>query len=169
MARSTGYDAFISYSHVHDRVLGPALQSALERFAKPWYRVRALRVFLDSANLTASPELWGSIENALDSSAWFVLLASADAAKSPWVDREVRWWIEHRPLARLLVVATGPGLSWDSQASDWADEAPVPPALRGVLPGEPSWVSLEGTRPGRGGRLIPAERLASVAAPIRGG
>lgn len=50
-----GYDAFISYSHSHDGVLAPKLQARLERFAKPWYRVRALRVFCDTANLTANP------------------------------------------------------------------------------------------------------------------
>ena len=37
---SAGYDAFISYSHVLD-----GAQTGLERFAEPWYRPRALRVF----------------------------------------------------------------------------------------------------------------------------
>ena len=36
-------DAFISYSHAADGKLAPALQSALQRFAKSWYRRRALR------------------------------------------------------------------------------------------------------------------------------
>ncbi|MBV9013336.1 MAG: hypothetical protein JO272_15065 [Pseudonocardiales bacterium] len=32
---TSGYDAFLSYSHALDGVLAPALQSGLERFAKP--------------------------------------------------------------------------------------------------------------------------------------
>ena len=45
------YDAFISYSHVSDRRLAPALRDGLHRFAKPWYRRRAMRVFQDASNL----------------------------------------------------------------------------------------------------------------------
>jgi hypothetical protein len=40
------YNAFISYNHAADGTLAPALQSALHRFAKPWYKLRALRVFI---------------------------------------------------------------------------------------------------------------------------
>ncbi len=48
------YDAFISYSHALDGSLARALQTGLERFAKPWYRPRALRVFRDTTNLAAT-------------------------------------------------------------------------------------------------------------------
>ena len=92
MAAASGYDAFISYSHQHDQALGPALQGSLERFAKPWRSLRTSRIFIDKANLAASPELWGSVEKSLAASSWFILLASDDAAQSFWVDREVRWW-----------------------------------------------------------------------------
>ena len=34
------YDAFISYSHAADGQLAPAIQSALHRLAKPFYRMR---------------------------------------------------------------------------------------------------------------------------------
>ena len=88
------YDAFISYSHQDDDKLAPALRAGLERFAKPWHRLRTLRVFLDSANLSADPRLWGSVEEALGSSRWLVLLASPNAATSEWVNREVAWWLE---------------------------------------------------------------------------
>ena len=57
MAAVSGYDGFISYSHKHDAALGPALQTNLERFAKPWYKMRALRIFLDTADLSANPDL----------------------------------------------------------------------------------------------------------------
>lgn len=58
---TSGYDAFISYSHALDGSLAPALQTGLERFAKPWYRPRALRVFRDTTNLAANPGLWSSL------------------------------------------------------------------------------------------------------------
>jgi hypothetical protein len=136
MVAASGYDAFISYSHHHDAVLGPALQTDLERFAKPWYKMRTLRIFLDTANLGANPALWPSIEDGLGSSRWLILLASADAARSDGVEHEVRWWLDHRPLDRLLVVGTSPGLAWDKRAKDWAADSPIPQALRGTLDSE---------------------------------
>ena len=59
------YRGFISYSHAADDRLAPALQSGLHRFAKPWYRLRAMRVFCDKTGLAVTPELWGSIQKAL--------------------------------------------------------------------------------------------------------
>jgi hypothetical protein len=165
MAEVSGYDGFISYSHKHDAALGPALQADLARFAKPWYRMRALRIFLDTASLTANPGLWSSVEDALSSSRWLILLASADAAESKWVNREVQWWIANRSSGRLLVVGTSPGLAWDEQKRDWAADAPIPPALRGVLTDEPRWVDLSKVRPGGGRAAIPPNDVAAVAAP----
>jgi hypothetical protein len=140
---TAGYDAFISYSHALDGALAPALQAGLERFAKPWYRPRALRVFRDTASLTANPGLWSSIERALASSAWLVLMASPDAARSPWVNREVTWWLENKSPQRLLVVITDGEFAWDDGAGH-GDEATaaLPPALRGAFVEEPRWVDL---------------------------
>ena len=59
MATVPDHDAFISYSHRHDRTLGPALQTSLERFAKPWRKLRMSRIYIDEANLAASPEAVG--------------------------------------------------------------------------------------------------------------
>ena len=49
------YKAFLSYSHAADGKLAPALQSALQRFARPWYQLRAMRVFRDKTSLAATP------------------------------------------------------------------------------------------------------------------
>src|SRR6187431_1423107 len=97
------YRAFISYSHAADNRLAPALRTALHRLAKPWYRLRAMRVFRDETGLGITPALWPAIEAALADSEYFLLLASPDAAASEWVQREVGWWLEHRPSDRLLV------------------------------------------------------------------
>jgi WD40 repeat protein len=106
------YDAFISYSHAADGRLAPALQSGLQRLAKPWYRVRALRVFRDESALSANPELWTSIQHALDESEWFVLLASPDAARSEWVNRELEYWFANKSVDRLLPVVTDGRWEW---------------------------------------------------------
>jgi hypothetical protein len=87
--RAREYHAFISYSRAGDGKLAPALQRGLQRFAKPWYRVRALRVFRDDASLSANPNLWASIEQALDDSAFFILLASPESGQSKWVAEEL--------------------------------------------------------------------------------
>ncbi|MGH3530175.1 MAG: toll/interleukin-1 receptor domain-containing protein, partial [Pseudonocardiaceae bacterium] len=137
---TSGYDAFISYSHVLDGALARALQTGMEQFAKPWYRPRALRVFRDTTNLAADPDLWRSIETALASSSWLVLMASPEAARSPWVNREVAWWQENKSPQRLLVVLTKGHFAWDDPG-DGASEA-LPPALRGAFAQEPRWVDL---------------------------
>lgn len=106
------YDAFISYSHAADGRLAPALRNGLQRFATPWrvFRwrnpVRALRIFQDQASLSANPGLWPTIENALGSAEWFILLASPEAANSPWVEKEIDFWRRNKPVERLLIVQT---------------------------------------------------------------
>jgi hypothetical protein len=55
LRQSNRYRAFMSYSHAVDDHLAPAIQSALHRFAKPWYRLRAIRVFRDRTSLSATP------------------------------------------------------------------------------------------------------------------
>jgi WD domain, G-beta repeat/MTH538 TIR-like domain (DUF1863) len=140
---SSGYDAFISYSHALDGVLAPALQTGLERFAKPWYQSRALRVFRDTTSLSATPGLWSSIEQALASSTWLVLMASPEAARSKWVNREVAWWLANKSPQRLLVVLTEGEFAWaDEGGHGEGRTAALPPALRGAFPEEPRWVDL---------------------------
>jgi WD40 repeat protein len=133
------YDGFISYSHAADGLLAPRLQSALQRFAKPWWKRRALRVFRDESSLSANPHLWSSITEALDQSAWFVLLLSPDAAQSPWVNQEIEYWVQHKDPSRILPVVTDGTFEWsDGEVSGSA----VPDQLRGTFSEEPRWVDL---------------------------
>ena len=133
------YDGFISYSHAADGLLAPRLQSGLQRFAKPWWKRRAIRVFRDESSLSANPQLWSSITEALDTSGWFVLLLSPDAAASPWVNQEIDYWKIHRDPSRILPVVTDGEFSWTS--GDVSGSA-VPQALHGVFIEEPRWVEL---------------------------
>ena len=138
--------AFISYSHAADGKLAPALQQGLEQLAKPWHRRRALAVFRDVTNLSASPQLWQSIEDELAQSDWFLLLASPESARSKWVTREVQWWLKHRDPNRLLILLTGGELAWDENASvpdvDWARSNALPPVLKGVFAAEPHYIDM---------------------------
>ena len=166
------YDAFISYSHAADGQLAPALQSTLQRYAKPWYRRRALRVFRDDTGLSANPHLWTSIVEALDGSRWFILLSSPDAARSEWVGREIAHWVEHKGPDRILPVVTDGTWAWDDGAGDLdRSSTAAHPALFGVFEEEPRHVDLTWARSEvqvdpRDGRFLDA--VAELAAPLRG-
>jgi WD40 repeat protein len=141
------YNAFISYSRAVDGKLAPALQSALQRFAKPWYRLRGLRVFRDDASLSASPALWSSIVQALDASEFFVLLASPEAAQSRWVGKEVEYWREHKARDHMLVVLTDGEIVWDETCRSFRwDETSLPRAIDGVFGEEPRYTDLRWAR-----------------------
>ena len=140
-AASSRYDAFLSYSHAADDLLAPRLQAGLQRFAKPWWKRRAVRVFRDQSSLSANPHLWSSITEALDASAWFVLLLSEEAANSKWVNREVEYWVAHKDVSRLLPVVTDGEFGWE-EGDVSASSTAAPPALSGVFSEEPRWVDL---------------------------
>jgi WD40 repeat protein len=139
----TVYDGFISYSHAADDLLAPRLQAGLQRFAKPWWKRRALRIFRDESSLSANPHLWSSITDALDQSGWFVLLLSPDAAESPWVNNEVEYWLEHKDADKIIPVLTDGDFTWFDD--DFISDA-APPALQGAFSDEPRWVDLRFAR-----------------------
>jgi WD40 repeat protein len=138
------YKAFISYSHAADGKLAPALQTSLQRFAKPWYRLRAIRVFRDKTTLSVTPALWPAIEKAIGESEYFVLLASPEAATSQWVSEEVEYWCRHAPVDKLLLVLTNGEIAWDRSTGDfdWKRTTALPTNLRGVFRQEPMYVDL---------------------------
>ncbi len=142
------YKAFLSYSHAADGQLAAFLQTALHRFARPWYRRRAIRVFRDTTGLELTPDLWGAIGNALESSEYFILLASERAAKSPWIDLELETWLRIAGPNRLLIVWTDGNLLWDSAAGDfdWARSTCLPDRLRAVFTAEPLHLDLRSAR-----------------------
>lgn len=162
------YDGFLSYSHAADDLLAPRLQSGLQRFAKPWWKRRALRVFRDEASLSANPHLWESITSALGESEWFVLLLSPEAAESEWVNREIDYWTEHKDPGRILPVVTDGTFGW--AGGDVAGDA-VPESLRGVFQEEPRWVDLRFARSETQLNLRHArfrDAVADIAAAVRG-
>src|ERR1051325_2141602 len=142
------YNAFICYSRTADLGLALKIKSALHRLANPWYRLRALTVFLDQTDLAANPDLWPTIETALAQSEFLILLASPEAAASPWVGKEVNWWLQNRSLDKLLIVLTNGELVWNDEASDfsWNDSMPLPDILRRRFPGVPHYLDFRGIK-----------------------
>ncbi|MEV0199762.1 TIR domain-containing protein [Nonomuraea sp. NPDC050691] len=165
------YDAFISYSRATDAPVAKALRDELHRFIRPWYKMRALRVFLDQASLSANPGLWPSIREALDSSRCFILLASPEAAVSPWPSREIEHWLAGHPVDDLLLVLTDGRLVWAGDGFDMARSNAIPAVLRDVYPQEPRWVDLTWARSRDGLDMRDprfGDAVAELAAPLHG-
>jgi WD40 repeat protein len=170
---TAAHDAFMSYSHAADARTARAFESALEKLAKPFLKLRALDVFRDETTLAAAPRLWGTIVAHLEVSKWFLLMASPEATASQWCTKEVAWWLEHRSPERILILLTGGTIAWDPDARDfdWTRTSALPDVLRNRLSEEPLYVDLRWARDIDGLSLRHArfrEAAVSIAAPIRG-
>jgi WD40 repeat protein len=167
------YKAFISYSHAVDGRLAPALQKGLQRFAKPWYQMRAFPIFRDETSLSANPGLWGSIERALSDSEFFILLASPDAARSEWVSKETAYWFSHKDPAKVLIGLTDGWIAWDGPTNDfdWAETTAVPGSLAKSFRDEPRYTDLRWAHAEEHVSLSHPrfrECVADLAAPLHG-
>ena len=166
------YHAFISYSHRADSRTAAQLQRALQGIAKPWYRMRGMRVFRDQTDLSVASEGWATIEAALAQSRFFLLMASAQAAASPWVARELAFWTTNRSVETLLLVLTDGDIVWDGARSDfdWERTTALPKQLAGAFRSEPFWADLRWTNEQQILTLRNPEFLravAKLAAPVR--
>lgn len=167
------YSAFLAGSDAGDGKLSRALQVALHRFAKPWYRLRATRVFHETTSLSASPGLWASIEMALRESAHLILLASPQSADSRWVHREVDYWLQTKSPNTILIVLTKGEIVWDRTIDDfdWERTTALPINLRYVFSDEPLYIDLRWVKePSSLSLRHPSFRdaVASLAAVLRG-
>lgn len=170
----TLYDGFMSYRHsVRQSTIARALQRGLHGFAKPWYRVRAVRLYRDETNLGARPDLWGAIEIALDRSRFLLLMASPEAAASPWVEKEIAHWLRTKGEGTLLIVLTNGVIIWDAIAERFDSQTTALPgaALAGVTR-EPFWIDLTWVVDPATDLSIEHPRfrdaVASIAATLRG-
>jgi hypothetical protein len=178
-----GYHAFISYARGVDAELAAGLQYGLQAFAKPWYRQRALWVFRDLGSLPPGSALWSALRDSLDASASLILLASARSASSPWVEREIGYWVRQYGVNRLVLVLTDPAEErdgtprdraiWDEirQDFDWRRSPSLTPALRGAFVEAPAYLDLGWIR-GRTAFSLEDDRfraaVAALSAAVRG-
>lgn len=169
--RRIAYHAFISYSR-RDTLAATGIQKALHRIGRRPGRLHALRVFRDSTDLVASPDLWGGVQEALDGSEYLIVLLSSSAATSEWVNQEVVHWIQQRGLDRLLLVLVDGHLEWDPETGcfDPALSTAAVPALvvPGSLPTEPIYVDISNDSPWDPTSATFRDKVIDLAAPIHG-
>lgn len=166
------YDVFISYSHAADSQTAAQLQRALQRIAKPWYRLRGMRVFRDETDLSVAPEGWPAIQAALAESRFYVLMASQGAARSDWVAKELAYWMEERSSDSLLIALTDGDVVWDDERCDfdWKRTTSLPKQISGAFRSVPFWADLRWTDEHQILTLRNPEFLravAKLAAPVR--
>ena len=163
------YDAFLSYAH-RDRQVTTAIQKGLHHIGRRVGQLRALRVFRDDTNLTANPDLWGKITEALDCSRFMILVLSPQSAGSHWVNEEVRYWLEHRGHEHLMLVLAEGALHWDAENARFDPEPSnaAPPVLTdpGSLPAEPLYIDVGGDAPWDLRSLVFRDKVTALAAPI---
>ena len=126
------YTAFISYSH-DDTYWADTLQKKLEHFyipvalrdANPDMPSTVRPIFKDNTDLTPG-RLSDRIINALDNSAYLIVICSIHSAQSEWVSKEVEHFIRAGRSSRIIPVVVG----------DMADGSSIdrymPEALRGL-------------------------------------
>ena len=116
----------------------------MQNFAKPWYKKRNLEIFRDETSLSASPHLWKNITKALDQSEYLILLGSPSSEKSKWVNKEVKYWLEHKSIETILIALTEGEIEWDDNNNCFLkpDENSLPPALDDQFSNEPFYIDL---------------------------
>src|SRR6185312_11013420 len=129
------YAAFISYNH-GDRAVAHWLHRALEGYHPPKgvmteaADTRLRPIFLDRAELPTSSDLAASVREALASSRCLIVVCSPAAAKSRWVNEEIRYFKSLGGADRILALIVGgqTGYSPKANAADC-----MPPALRYIV------------------------------------
>ena len=165
------YDAFLSYSH-QDGAVAAGIQKGLHRIGRRVGRLNALRVFRDSTDLAANPDLWGKVTDAMDRSRYLIVVLSPRAAASEWVNKEVAYWLGRRGPEQLLMVVAEGRLHWDEATGRFdPDRSDVAlPVLKepGVLPTEPLHVDVCGDAPWDPQAPTFRDKVTDLAAPIHG-
>jgi hypothetical protein len=137
-----GYDTFLSYSWKSDSKVAPVIQSAIQRFLCPWYKLRGKTVFRDLSCLPAGSSLENELFDRLDRSTHLIVLASPEAAKSHGMEMEARHWFSRQRDGQVLViVAAGEGQAWEE-----IRKYLLPASVSTNLATEPLWIRLQHRR-----------------------
>lgn len=103
------YIAFISYKHTErDAAIAKQVHTLIENYVIP----KSLRkgskklgvVFRDEEELPISSDLTESICTALDASRYLIVICSPEAKESPWVAREVSYFLKNHDASNAFVV-----------------------------------------------------------------
>jgi len=99
------YNAFISYSH-KDKETIEWLKDILVKFWVPRYKQRSIH--LDRDSLLSGGGLNTAIKKNLKSSEFLIVCCSENAIGSPWVDKEIKYFLEEHPIQHVLACRVGP-------------------------------------------------------------
>lgn len=141
MAKTYKYSAFISYSHA-DRKVVEWLHRALEGYRLPKNlagepaahgpAARKMKPFFrDRDDLPASTDLGGTVQKALKQSEFLIVVCSPDAARSAWVNQEIKEFAALRNPDKILCLITG-GEPHASKIKGREQEECFPPALKAI-------------------------------------
>ena len=139
-----GFAAFISYSQRNARI-ARKLHLALKRYKVPaGLEVPGLandrtigRVFRDDEDMGADPSLAQALDALIDSARTLVVVCTPDAARSPWVDKEVRRFKRRRDPRVFAVIAKGIPHAADPRQECFAPALKIKIGPDGVPTGEP--------------------------------
>lgn len=106
---SRSYVAFISYKHARrDSAIAKEVHTLIENYVIPPALRKGSRklgiVFRDEEELPISSDLSESIQTALRATQYLILICSPEASASPWVAREVDYFLQHHDASRIFVV-----------------------------------------------------------------
>src|SRR6185436_9474648 len=90
--------------------------------------------------------LWERIENALQASEYFILLASPEAVKSVWVTREIEYWIANKDISKIIIVLTSGSISWKENDFDGLGTTAINLVLFNKFENEPMYLDLSELR-----------------------
>lgn len=166
------YKAFISYSH-QDRDWSAWLQRALESYRVPKRLVgsqgefgavtaRLAPVFRDREDLSSASDLTSKVKESLEFSESLIVICSPAAARSPWVNEEIRYF---RSLGRedriLALIVDG-----DPQPNDPAQQC-FPSALTINADGSPCEPLAADARKWADGKLLAKLKIVAGVLGIR--
>ncbi len=171
MAEHDEFWAFISYSHDDLQEAG-RIHKALETYRVPARLVglstrkgpvpqRLTPIFRDRDDLPASGDLSQSVRDALSRSRTLIVLCSPSAARSRWVEAEIRAFRELNPQGDVLaaIIAGEPGAEASGHGA--ALEC-FPPALREAGGGQPEPVAADFRATGDGRRMAHLKLVAGL-------
>lgn len=141
---ATTFKAFISYKHAVSSSFALRLEQALKAYAKPLL-ARPIRIFRDEKHFAPGIDLPKLIVDALNVSEFLILLASPEAADSPWVrDELVHWCGELKRTPKIIIVLVNGEIASNNETKqlDWTSTSALPAMLEPYLAHVPLYLDM---------------------------
>ncbi|HLP57225.1 MAG TPA: TIR domain-containing protein, partial [Candidatus Deferrimicrobium sp.] len=139
------YQAFISYKHSDfSRRKVIAVENALKKYAKPFWKP-SIKLFRDEKEMATGSKLGASINHALECSEYLIYFASKEAARSEWVQKELRKWCgELNRTDKLIIILIEDEIKTDSQKEKiiWEESDALPSFLEEYITDIPIYEDL---------------------------